>query len=147
LNRLVVDASVAVKWLPLFSHEPLVDAALYYLNRWSTRDLEFLVPCLFWIEVANVLWKTVHRGFCEGAEAESAILALLDWKLRTFPAEQLLVPTLTIAVENGRSVYDCSYLALALQQDAQFLTADEKLANALAARFPIKWLGAISHPK
>jgi predicted nucleic acid-binding protein len=142
LNRFVVDASVAVKWLPLFSHEPLVDAALYYLNRWSTRDVEFLVPNLFWIEVTSVLWKTVHRGFCDCAEAESAILALLDWKLRTFSVEQLLVPTLRIAVENGRSVYDSCYLTLALQEDAQLLTADEKLANALAARFPIKWLGA-----
>jgi hypothetical protein len=68
LNRFVVDASVAVKWLPLFSHEPLVDAALYYLNRWCTRDLEFLVPSLFWIQVASVLWKTVHHGFCDGAK-------------------------------------------------------------------------------
>jgi predicted nucleic acid-binding protein len=35
------------------------------------------------------------------------------------------------------------YVPLALKSQAQLVTADEKLANALAAHLPVKWLGAI----
>jgi hypothetical protein len=31
---------------------------------------------------------------------------------------------------------------LAVQSKADLVTADERLANALAAHFPVKWLGA-----
>jgi predicted nucleic acid-binding protein len=30
-----------------------------------------------------------------------------------------------------------------LQAKADLITADERLANAMAARFPVKWLGAL----
>jgi predicted nucleic acid-binding protein len=55
----------------------------------------------------------------------------------------LVNPALSIALKHGRSLYDCLYIALALHSSAQLVTADEKLANALAGHFPIKWLGAI----
>ena len=32
-------------------------------------------------------------------------------------------------------------LALTVRLGAQLLTADERLANALASRFPVRWLG------
>ncbi len=35
------------------------------------------------------------------------------------------------------------YAALAVSIDAQFVTADEKLANALAAHLPVKFLGTV----
>ena len=34
------------------------------------------------------------------------------------------------------------YVALAITSGRPLLTADEKLANALAAHFPIRWLGS-----
>jgi predicted nucleic acid-binding protein len=30
-----------------------------------------------------------------------------------------------------------------MQSKSELITADERLANALAARFPVKWLGAL----
>jgi predicted nucleic acid-binding protein len=33
-------------------------------------------------------------------------------------------------------------VALAVQFNVEMVTADERLANALAARLPVKWLGA-----
>jgi hypothetical protein len=30
-----------------------------------------------------------------------------------------------------------------MQSKSDLITADERLANALAARFPVKWLGAL----
>jgi predicted nucleic acid-binding protein len=32
---------------------------------------------------------------------------------------------------------------LAIQSKSQLITADERLANALAAYLPVKWLGAL----
>jgi predicted nucleic acid-binding protein len=40
-------------------------------------------------------------------------------------------------------VYDSLYVALATLTNSQLITADERLANSLAARFPVKWLGAM----
>ena len=47
------------------------------------------------------------------------------------------------AVLHGWSVYDSIYVVLAVEAEAQLVTADEKLANALAGHLPVKWLGAI----
>jgi predicted nucleic acid-binding protein len=40
-------------------------------------------------------------------------------------------------------VYDGVYIALAVLTGMPLVTSDERLANALAARFPIRWLGAL----
>jgi len=55
----------------------------------------------------------------------------------------LFSEALQIALTHDRSVYDCLYVALAVQSKTEWITADERLANALAARLPVKWLGAI----
>jgi predicted nucleic acid-binding protein len=40
-------------------------------------------------------------------------------------------------------VYDALYVALAMTSKSQLITADEPLANALAAHLPVKWLGSL----
>jgi predicted nucleic acid-binding protein len=40
-------------------------------------------------------------------------------------------------------VYDSLYIALAKEMKTFLITADEKLANAVAAHLPVTWLGAI----
>jgi len=49
----------------------------------------------------------------------------------------------TIAAAFDRTVYDGTFAALAIAANAPLLTADERLANTLAARFPILWLGPL----
>jgi predicted nucleic acid-binding protein len=68
---------------------------------------------------------------------------LTQRKFPTVPSLKLLENAFQIATAYGRTVYDCLYVALAVQTNAQLITADERLANALAARFPVKWLGAV----
>jgi predicted nucleic acid-binding protein len=48
-----------------------------------------------------------------------------------------------IALTHDRSAYDCLQVALAARSKTEWITADERLANALAARLPVQWLGAI----
>ena len=48
-----------------------------------------------------------------------------------------------ISAQYDRAVYDCLYVTLAEQTEAELITADEKLANALAGRYPVRLLSAI----
>jgi predicted nucleic acid-binding protein len=143
VKRFVIDAGVAVKWLPLFRNEPLVTQARQYLDRRSAGEITAIVPDLFWAEVSSVLWKAARRGSCNADEASVALSILQEEKLPTVPSLLLVNSALTIALNYGRSLYDSLYITLAVRSGAQLVTADEKLANALAAHFPVKWLGAI----
>lgn len=57
------------------------------------------------------------------------------------PSEELLNKALAIAGEHNRSFYDGLYLALAVTEKIEMITADERLANAVSSYLPVKWLG------
>jgi predicted nucleic acid-binding protein len=67
---------------------------------------------------------------------------MINRSIPTVSSATLLPKAVSIAFDFGRSVYDCLYVALAVRSQTQLITADERLANALAARLPVKWLGA-----
>jgi len=142
-RRIVVDASVAVKWLDLFAHEPLVSQAFKLLELRTQRNIEMLVPDLFWPEVGNILWKAVRKNECKPEDAHTGLALLEDQALQTVASLPLVHPALKIAIDYGRSLYDSVYVALAHTSSTELITADEKLANALAAHLPVKWLGRI----
>jgi predicted nucleic acid-binding protein len=143
VTRFVLDASVAAKWhLPALG-EPLADVALDVLRRYSRGELEFVVPGLFWADFGNTLWKAARRGRCTRAHAEIAIVAMKERNLPTVSSASLLEEAFHIATAFDRSVYDSLYVALALAAKLEFLTADERLANALVPHLPVKWLGAV----
>jgi predicted nucleic acid-binding protein len=77
------------------------------------------------------------------AAAEAALGLLEEGSLVTVSSLTLLDQAFGIANTFDRTVYDSLYVALALESKGELITADEKLANALAARLPVKWLGAI----
>jgi predicted nucleic acid-binding protein len=142
VSTFVIDANVAVKWLLDSKDEPLVDEALRLLERHESGEVQFIVPDLFWAEVGNIFWKASRKGRCSISKAERSILALQSSKLLTFPSQPLLQLAFQIASGWGRTVYDSLYVALAAESRNGFITADEKLVNALAGRFPLQWLGS-----
>jgi predicted nucleic acid-binding protein len=84
------------------------------------------------VEVANILWKKIRRGELTRAEAD-AILAQLPLLPLTRHAEApLLASAFDLADRTQRTVYDCLYLALAVQRSGRMVTADLRLRNALA---------------
>jgi predicted nucleic acid-binding protein len=143
VNALVVDASVAAKWFLPSNDEPLSGEALALLGRFSDGEIRFIVPDLFWPELGNVLWKAVRKGRCRRESAESAISLLTQQNILTISSTTLITEAFAIATTFDRPVYDSLYVAAALASKAQLVTADERLANALAARLPVKWLGAL----
>jgi predicted nucleic acid-binding protein len=143
VSVLVVDASVAAKWFLPGTGEPLADEAFSLLDRYRADEVRFIVPDLFWAETANVIWKSIRAGRLSRSSGEAAIASLAERNFPSVPSLKLLDRAFEIAVEYQRSVYDCLYVSLAIDSKAQFVTADERLVNALASYFPIKWLGAL----
>lgn len=143
MNSIVLDASVALKWAIPAATEPWAAESLRLLKRHIDGEIEFIVPDIFWAEVANALWKGARRGRWSRSDTEQAIHDMQTRDFVTVPSLHLLTEALKIAFAFDRGVYDCLYVALADEAKSVLITADERLANALASRFPIKWLGAI----
>ena len=123
----VIDASVAIKW---YVPEPGSAQAAPIL----TSGVRLLAPDLIVAEIGNVLWRKIVRGELTPREAEQIADAFVSaCPLEIVPSGGLVRSALSIAEQYGRSVYDSLYVALAVRENCQVVTADERLANALAA--------------
>jgi predicted nucleic acid-binding protein len=142
VSLVVVDANVAAKWFLPGNSETLTDQAFSLLDRYTKQEVRFIVPDLFWVEFANVMWKAVRLGRFSRSSGRAALAALLQYDFPTAPSLNLLESAFQIATAYERTIYDSLYVALAVHSKAQLVTADERLANSLAAHFPVKWLGA-----
>jgi len=143
MSNYVLDASIAAKWFLPSDGESLKSEALTVLQEYVAGRLRLVVPDLFWPEVGNILWKASRVGRISKSSAMQAIGVLKEQSIPTYPSFPLFHNAFTIATNFDRTVYDSIYIALAVELNIAFLTADERLANALAARFPIRWLGAL----
>jgi predicted nucleic acid-binding protein len=143
VSLVVVDASVAAKWFLPGDSEALLHQAFALLELYDKDEVQFVVPDLFYAEVANAIWKAVRVGRIPQAFGDQALELLTQREFATVPSLKLLDTAFQIAKIHGRSIYDCLYVALAVQAKSQLITADERLANSLAAHFPIRWLGAL----
>lgn len=137
MTALVVDASVVAA---AFSSEPLRAEAASILS--SRRRL--LAPDLLVAEVGNVAWKRYRRGELSGAEAEALMADVLRLPIELIPSGALVGAALPLAIQSGRSVYDCLCLALAVEHATTMITGDRRLVNGLASSplAPyVRWLG------
>lgn len=124
MTRIVVDASVAMKW---FLPEKDSDSA----DRVLTSAWPMHVPDLLLVETASVLWKKVRSSHLSRSEAATIRHGLESVSLILHPVGPLIDAALELALDAGRSIYDSLYLALAFALDCPFVTADEKLVNAI----------------
>ena len=124
--RLVVDASVAVKWLV---EEVDAESA----NRLLHNNHELHAPRLLASEVANALWRKVRMGEMAHGDAGMLTAAVTEMPLHWFDDEQICADSVRLALELDRPVYDCVYLALGYRIGATLVTADTRFANAVKA--------------
>ena len=142
MTSLVIDASVGAKWFLPAAGESLNQEAASLLNQYAEGKMRFLVPDLYWAELANIFWKAARQKRWSSVDAMKALHLAQQANFPTFASRTLLEDAFAISDAFNCSVYDSLYVALAVLNKSQLVTADEKLANALAAVLPVRWLGA-----
>ena len=131
----VVDASVGVKW---FVPEVMAAEA----RQWRNGPDELHVPAVFFdLEIANVLWKKIQRAEISRADADLILAQLPLLPVTRHNEAALLAPAFDLASSAKRTVYDCLYLALAVQLGGRMVTADQRLYNSLAST---RWAACVS---
>jgi predicted nucleic acid-binding protein len=131
-RQTVVDASVVVKW---FLPEPSRPAALRLLRHYQDDDIQLFAPALVILEVSSVFCKRIRRGQMSTASAKEGYQFLKIHAPILVDDEELIDVAMTLALASGQSVYDCLYLALALRQRCEMITADEKFHAAVTGAF------------
>ena len=133
----VVDASVAIKWYFDEVHGTNAEQLLE-----GSHDLyapELIVP-----EFGNIVWKKVRQGQATANEGRTIISSFLQRNISYKPHIPLLKAAYTEAELSGQTVYDWTYLVLAVSLSCKFVTADEKFYNALkntSIRKHLLWIG------
>lgn len=124
-RRIVVDASVALKWV---IEEEGTAAALKLLDEDVLHAPDFLL-----LEVANVLWSKSRRAVLSRQEADEAYHAIAAVPMALTPLAELVVPARALAFALDLTTYDAIYAALAQELACALATADEKLEGAIRA--------------
>ena len=129
MNTLVIDASVAIKWVV---EEEGTDEALALRG-----TAKLIAPDLLVAECANILWKKVRRGELLADEAGFGARLLQAADMELLPTRPLLENATLMAMELNHPAYDCLYLELATRHGCRLVTADEQLVKKLvqSARF------------
>jgi predicted nucleic acid-binding protein len=124
VTTLVIDASIAIKWVVEEDGTPQALAV--------RAQGRLLAPDLLVAECANVLWRKVSRGELSREQALLAarLLEASDIDLR--PTRTLLATAARLAIDLDHPAYDCLYLALAIANDCRLVTADERFLRKLA---------------
>ena len=115
---------MAIKW---FVPEILEAEA----KRWIASSHTLYAPDLLPSEFGNILWKKARLKEITETEASRIVSELKQAPIILLSSLSLLTDALTLAHSTGRTVYDCMYLAAAIKQGCQLVTADRKFYNAL----------------
>ena len=91
----------------------------------------FHAPELVLPEFANIIWKKVLRAEITDKEGQKIVSEFTKTSLIFHPHEKFIRSAYTGARLTNLTVYDWTYLSLALMLDCEFVTADEKFYKAL----------------
>ena len=120
---LVIDVSIAVKWVVEEEGTPQALAL--------RQQTKLIAPELLVAECANILWKKAARGELSKEEALLAAKLLQSAEVELLPMRSLFETATSLAIELDHPAYDCIYLALAVENDCPFVTADDRFLRKL----------------
>ncbi len=145
-GSVVVDASVAVKWLV---EEDGSDKAHAALQSWVAQDIARIAPHLMPFEVANALHRRVVRGELNAGDSVRLIARLLDSRLELHRPPGLHARALHLASQlKQNAAYDAHYVALAESLGCELWTADERFYRAASPSIDnVRWLGEFVAPE
>jgi predicted nucleic acid-binding protein len=119
---------VALAWCFADDQEPYAIATLRLLGTCTA-----IVPSVWPLEVANSLVNAERRGRLQPARTAELIaeIAKLGIEVDSHTSSQVWKTTLILARRYGLSVYDASYLELAIRESLPLATLDKALAKVV----------------
>jgi predicted nucleic acid-binding protein len=120
----VVDASLVVKW---FVPEVHSDAA----RRWLEASHDYMAPDLLFPEAGNAIRKKVRREELTQKDGQRLMLDLSRVAVEAVSMRGLLPDAHALALSTGITVYDATYLTLAVRLETQVITGDDRFARKL----------------
>jgi predicted nucleic acid-binding protein len=140
--KIVVDTSVLIKWFKTRGEELLAEAG-QLLEEIQSRHVEVHVPALLLYEVGNILLLKTRLGLAALGEAVERLEALPF--VVAPPATPLLKRALRLGREFGLTFYDASFLALAVELDCPFVTADQRLFDHTCSLQRVRHLSRVGN--
>ena len=126
--KLVVDASVAAKWI--IPGEPWEEEANNLKGAIVLGRVEAYAPILLTYELASVLLKAVKRGVLKAADGIEALKAVGSLGIDLAPVLwEEVAEVFEAADSTSLTIYDAAYLWLSKKLNAPLVTADEKLCK------------------
>ena len=125
----VLDSSTALAWMLPAESSAESDALLDRI-----AEAGAVVPGLWRLETANGLLMAERRGRITLAERQEALSILADLPIQTDPhtAGHAWTETLALAAARNLTVYDASYLELAMRAGLPLASFDRALREAAA---------------
>lgn len=141
-NPFVVDCSVSAAWfIPLEKNAPYETLLSDILD----GRVEMIVPDLWWYEVMNVIRSAALRKRIQASDMRELFLFLRDIPKKVVAiGEEGQFGILKMAVDRRLSVYDATYLFLAISSGSRLITSDTDL---LRLRNPYSIIRDISEYK
>lgn len=130
MEKLVSDANVVVKW---FIEEEHSDKALKLRDMHVNGEILIAAPELLPFEILNTL---KYSNLFKKEELKNAALSISSYGIELHPLRgKLAEKTVEIAVEKDITIYDASYIALAITLNTKLYTADRKLIEKLGQKY------------
>lgn len=140
MKKIVVDASVVIKWV---IREDDSSQAADLLKYWIKHEVVMMAPLLLAPETTNILYRNANSGKIPLDEAKRGLEAVIFPSI-TFDLSHILEARFFIRVIEfaGQfklpATYDAHYLALAEREGCEFWTADARLYHAV--REQLAWV-------
>ena len=140
MKRLVIDASVALKWF--LRDEKYGDRAMGLLDRFVRGELDLVAPSLMVYEIINALVIAQRKGRIDEERVLASISGFIDLGITFVDVTGLEARVLHFCRVYDRTAYDASYLAVAEQGSLVLITGDERLYNGTKGKAGwVKWIG------
>ncbi|NGP88495.1 type II toxin-antitoxin system VapC family toxin [Fodinibius halophilus] len=124
MSNYVIDASVALKW---FIWEEGTEEAHQLLDQLNF----FWVPDLFLTEIDAILTKKVRRGELEVSDAFQKRKVFRQLPYKIIPFEEISEFAFHLSTAFPVTFFDATYLAVAVDYEAIFYTADKRLVKGM----------------